>query len=110
MRMRIAFGRRTVRGPARVADAGDALQRLVVKQLGELGELAGTAPPVDVPVIQGGDACRIVTAIFQPLQGVENKRRNLTCSCDADNSAHYVFLSFRALFLERISLARPGLL
>ena len=41
MRMRVGFGRRAMRRPARVADAGVAEQRMLVQHLVELASLPG---------------------------------------------------------------------
>jgi len=54
-----------------MADADRAGQRLLHQPLLELYQLALGAPAVDVAVDQGGDAGRVIAAIFQALQRVD---------------------------------------
>ena len=72
VRMGVALGRRAVRRPARVADAGGAGQRRAVQRRGEVAELALGAAALDLAVDQGGDAGAVIAAIFQPPQRLQD--------------------------------------
>ncbi len=56
VRMRVALRRAAVRRPARVADAGVALQRLLGEPQLQILELALGAPALEMAVLDGGDA------------------------------------------------------
>ncbi len=86
--MGVALGRRAVGGPARVADAGEARERFLLQKLDELDELAGAAAALDVAVDKRGDARRVIAAIFEPLQRLDDQRRNLARSRNTDDAAH----------------------
>ena len=70
MRMRVDLGRRAMRRPARMADAGVAGERMRMQHLVEIGELAGRAAAFDMAVHQRGDAGGIIAAIFEPLSAL----------------------------------------
>ena len=58
---------RAVRGPARVADADVAFQRLLVQLALKVGQLAHIAPDADASIAADhGDAGAVIAAIFQP--------------------------------------------
>ena len=71
VRMRVALGRTPVRRPARMADAGVPLQRLLQQAAFEVAQLALGAAALEVAVLDGGDAGRIIAAILEPAQGVD---------------------------------------
>ena len=71
VRMRVALGGTAVRRPARVADAGVALQRLLQEAAFEVAQLALGATALEVAVLDGGNAGRIIAAILEPTQGVD---------------------------------------
>ncbi len=71
VRMRVALGGTAVRRPARMADAGVALQRLLQQAAFEVAQLALGAAALEVTVLDGGNAGRIIAAILQPTQGVD---------------------------------------
>ncbi len=71
VRMRVALGGTPVRRPARMADAGVTLQRLLQQAAFEVAQLALGAAALEVTVLDGGDAGRIIAAILQPAQGVD---------------------------------------
>ena len=88
VRVGIALGRRAVGRPAGVADAGVAGERL----LGELGfqvaQLALRAPAGQVAVFQRRHTGRVIAAIFQPLQRIDQERRHRFLTEDANDPAH----------------------
>ena len=86
--MRIALAGLAVRRPARVADADRAGQRFAAKTRLEVYELAFGAPALDVAVDQGGDAGRIVAAIFQALQRLDQQGGDGCLADDSDDAAH----------------------
>ena len=71
VRVGVVLDRPAVRRPARVAEAGAALQRLVGEAQLQVLELAFGAAPVEAAVLHRGDAGRIVAAIFEAAQGVD---------------------------------------
>ena len=75
--MRVLFGRAAVRGPARVPHAVDALQRIGLDRLLEIRELARAAAPLDLAVAHDGHAGRVVAAVFEPPQAVDQNRHDL---------------------------------
>ena len=88
VRMGIRFGRRAVRRPARVADAGRAGERLGLQPRLEIDELAAGAPARQLAILERGDAGGIVAAIFEPLQRIDDERRDRLAAQNADNPAH----------------------
>ena len=88
VRMGVLFSRPAVRGPARVADAVDAFERLRVDRLLEVHELARASAALDLPVADDGDARRVVTAIFEPPQSVDEDGHNFLRAEITDDSAH----------------------
>ena len=84
----IAFRRLAMRGPARVADADRAGQRLLGHPRLEIDQLALGATPVDMAVHQRCNAGRIVAAIFKPLQCFDQQGCNRRLAEDSDDSAH----------------------
>ena len=93
VRMGVLFGRPAVRGPARVADAVDAFERLRVDRLLEVDELARASAALDLPVADDGDARRVVTAIFKPPQSVDEDGHDFLRAEISDDSAHTCLLS-----------------
>ena len=65
VRVGVGVGGAAVRGPARVADALDAGRRLLLEQLGQFGDAAGTLAEVQLRAGQGGQAGAVVAAVFQ---------------------------------------------
>ncbi|CDX59591.1 hypothetical protein MPL1032_270029 [Mesorhizobium plurifarium] len=90
MRMRVGLVGNAMRCPARMADADRALERLVLQPPFEVDELAfGTAPAKLAP-LDGGDAGRVIAAIFKPLQRVDDERRDLASADDSNDTAHAI--------------------
>ena len=88
VRMGVVLRRPPVGRPARMADADGAVQRLL-GQLGfEVPELAGRPSPGQAAVLQRRDTGRVVTAIFETLEGIDEVKRDGACSQDADDATH----------------------
>ena len=101
MRMGVCLVRHAMGCPAGVGDADIAGQRLA-GQLGlKIEELALRAPTIKLAVVDGGNTCGIIAAIFEPLQGVDETLRHGLVTDDADDAAHEVlrFIQSCGLFL-----------
>ena len=93
MRVRVFFGRTAVRGPARVADAVRSVDRGLPDDFFEIVQLSRGAADLHLAVAADhGDAGRIVAAIFQAAEAVENQGNDFFRPDIADNSAHGVTL------------------
>jgi hypothetical protein len=88
MRMRVGLDRLAVSGPARMADAGVAGERMALKHVLEIAQLAFGAPAAELTVFHGGDARGIITAIFETLQRVDQLLSNGCLAEDANDAAH----------------------
>ena len=88
MRVRVGLVGGAVGGPAGVADAGDAAQRLGLEPLGQMVQLAGCPPPLDPAGHQRGDPGAVVAAIFEPPQRVQQKRRCRPAADHPDDATH----------------------
>ena len=88
MRMGVGFVGNAVRGPARVADADRAVERTVGDAALEIDQLALGAAPVEVTVLDRGDAGRIVSAILKAFERIHDKRRHRRAAYDSNDSTH----------------------
>jgi hypothetical protein len=82
------FGRSAVGCPACVADADGTGERIACEPRFEVAQLALGTPAGELTVFQGGDAGRIVSSVFEPLEGMEERARDRLTSENAHNSAH----------------------
>ena len=111
VRVRVALARRAVRRPAGMADAGMAADRILHEQVGERDQLAHRPPAAEAPLVHGRDAGAVVAAILEPLQRLEDQRRDLVAAEDRDDPAHQeaafpAALSARSRAISRSP--RPG--
>ena len=88
LRVGIGLGGGSVGRPARVADAHGAVQGLVVGALLEVAQLAGGAQDLDALRTHHRDPGRVVTAVLQPPQAVQEHGNDLVRSHIADDAAH----------------------
>ena len=86
--MRIVYGRRAMRGPARVRDTGRSGRRIAGQLGGQVPEFALGAAALELAVMDGADAGRIIAAIFQPLEPVDQPVGHVAAPQDSDNAAH----------------------
>src|SRR4051794_28573384 len=86
--MCVALGRLAVGRPTRMADSSMPIQRLLLEPLFKVLELAFGAPPIQVIAFERGDARRIVAAVFQAFQGIDELLGNRSASQYPDDSAH----------------------
>ncbi len=90
MGMRVLFRGSAMRGPAGMADAEGSLQRMFVENIFQIGQLAGGAAHLEDGRIRAAhcDACRVVAAVFEAPQPLNNDRDNLLRTDIPNNSAH----------------------
>ena len=88
MRMGVVFRRCAVGGPAGVADTDRSGERIVPEALLEPDQLAFCAPAVKPPMVHRRHACRIVAAVFEPLQRIDQQRCHVTAADNSDYAAH----------------------
>ena len=93
MGMGVVFRGLAMGGPAGVADADPALQGLVLQAQLQIAQLALSAAAGEAPILQRGDACRIIAPIFEPLQRLDNLARHSFTPENADNAAHVILRS-----------------
>jgi len=88
MRMRVIDGRLAMGGPASVTDAGGAIQRLGLKPLLQILQLALGATALEMLAFERGDARGIVAAIFETFERIHQLLCNRLAPENADNPAH----------------------
>ncbi len=86
--MCVFFRRASVRRPACVPDAVIAVERVDRERIFEARKLAGATPQLDRAVANHGDAGRVVAAVLEAPQAVDEDRENLLAADIADDSAH----------------------
>jgi len=88
----VVFGRAAVSCPARMADAESAVRVGGGDELSKGRNLAGGADDFKIRTVMDGQAGRIVTAIFQASQALEQNRCSLIAA-DVTNYATHCFLT-----------------
>ena len=88
VRMCVVHRRGAVRGPARVGDAGAALHVVGVDAGGQLGHARGAARAAQPAVLVDRDAARVVAAVFEPPQALDQDRNDVAGADRADDAAH----------------------
>ena len=91
VRVGVLLGRPAVRRPARVADAVVAGDRVGGDDVLEVRQLAGAAPQVDRAVAHDRDAGRVVAAILELPQPVDQDRDDVLRSDVSDDPTHKLF-------------------
>ena len=87
--MRILFRGTAMGGPASVADAVSAVERLQADDLFQVAQLALGAAHLQASAVAGhGDAGRVVAAIFEAPQAVNDDRHNPLFPDVSNNPAH----------------------
>src|SRR5579863_7170232 len=98
MRMRIVGDRGAVRRPARMRDAGFAVEVAVAKLQVQVLDALHRARALEPVTVQHGDAAGIVAAIFQAPQAFDEDGYDVATGDCADYSTHIrVNLSFVVL-------------
>ena len=86
--MGVGLGRLAMRRPAGVADA-DRAREGMGRELGlEILEFALGAPPLEPPVLEGRDAGRVVAAVFESLERLDDGPRDRPPPQHAHYAAH----------------------
>ena len=80
-----------MRRPARVAETGASLQGMVGEPNLQVLELAFGAPAIEMAVLDGGYTGRVVAAIFEPPQRVDEIAGDRLLAKYADDAAHASF-------------------
>ena len=76
-------------GPAGVADAVGAIERLEADGLFQVAQLAFGAANLQLVSVAGdGDSGRVVAAIFQPPQAINDDRNDLLFADVSDDATH----------------------
>ncbi len=103
VRMRIGLVRLAMGGPAGMADAGVAVQRLAAQPLLEVLQLALGTPPLEMVALQRRDAGGVIAAIFQPLECTDQLLGNRRASQNTDNATHLTNISHLIMHYGLIS-------
>ncbi len=93
--MGIDLVRAAVGRPAGVADADGARQRLLREPYLEIAELTLGAAAGEAAAFERRHTCRVVAAVFQALQSIDDARRDRRLTEDSDDSAHEANPSFK---------------
>ena len=88
VRMGVGLDRLAVSRPAGMADAGRARKRLGFQLQLEIAQLAFGAAAAEMAVVDGGNASRIVAAIFEALQRIDELLSDRPLAEDANDAAH----------------------
>ena len=88
MRMRVHIRRTPVCRPARMTDAEAAHGHISLDLVAQCGKSADTLLHADVLSIIDGDTCRVIAAILELRQTVEQKLRRLTIPHITNDSTH----------------------
>ena len=109
MRVRILLRGSSVGGPPRVSEAVVSGKRGADQRLLETCELAGAAPHLDAAIAHHGHASRVVPAILEAAQSLDENRNDLLGADVADDTAHVSGPYFTALSAARRRSSQPGL-
>lgn len=89
MRMGVFFGRTPVRSPAGVSDPVGSVEGIELDGLFEVAQLAFGATHLEALTVTGyGDSCRVISAIFQTTQAINDDGDDSLLSNVTDNAAH----------------------
>src|SRR5580765_5888245 len=90
MRVRVLFGRPSMRRPSRVAEAVRAVDGIPGEDVLEPRELPGAAADVDLPVMDDRDARGVIAAILEPAKPFDDDGDRWPGPDVSDDSAHLV--------------------
>src|SRR5205807_7406571 len=89
VRVGIFLGGTPVRGPTGVADTVEAVNGGQANSFFQVAQLPGGAPDLEFSVLpDDGHASRVIAAVFQALEPVENQRHNFFWSDVSDYPIH----------------------
>src|SRR5438874_2163653 len=93
MRMGIFLGGAAMGGPAGVANAVGAVERLEANDLFQIAQLAfGAADLEAITISAHGNAGRVIAAIFEAPQAIQDDRNDPLLTYISHNSAHAMLL------------------
>jgi hypothetical protein len=107
MGMRILLRRFTMGRPPRVTDPGGPTKTLFAQRLFQIDQFADATADLDFAVAMDRDAGRIVSAIFQTLQAIQENGNRVLITDVSDNAAHGAY-PFFILRLSEVREARRG--
>src|SRR5205807_335965 len=86
--MGIHVGGGPMRGPAGMADPGAAMHRLALQDTAQVRDAADALAHLEPAAIEGGQACTVITSIFEPRESFEEDSFRLPVSGVANDSTH----------------------
>ena len=90
--MCVALGRLAMRGPTGVTNANAAFDRCGADFAFEVVELAFGTADIDHVAVKDRDACRVVAAVLEPTQPVDQDVRCISFAPDiANDSTHTIY-------------------
>ena len=87
MRVRVVYGGRTVRGPARVRNAGGAFEIFGIDLRLKFGHARGAARALE-PAGMHGHAAGVIAPVFEPLQALHKDGDDILGRNRCNNAAH----------------------
>ena len=97
VRVRVLLGGTAVGGPARVADPEGAVDGIQPDGVLQVPQLALGAPDLQLVIAAvNRQARRVVSAILQPLQALQNDRDGALCPDVAHDSAHRFYYRWQS--------------
>ncbi len=97
----VLFRRPAMRGPARVPDPVFTVERVDGEDVLEARQLARAATQLDVAVLDDCNTCRVVTAVLEPPQSVDEDWENFLAADVADDAAHMSVVSRQSSVVSR---------
>ena len=96
-----------------MADADQPVQRLRLQAALQIDQLSLGAAAPQIAVLDRRHAGRVITAIFQPLQRIDDQRRDRRLADNSNNSAHKIYPNSRQMkangYLRRAAPRRKSL-
>src|SRR5690349_2864529 len=88
VRMRVFVVHLPVSGPARVTDSVATAGRFLGHQFRQIANASGALPGLNVLAVNDGDPGRIIAAVFQTAETIEENGSRFRPTDVTDNSAH----------------------
>ena len=99
----VLFRRPAMRGPACVPDPVFTVERVDGEDVLEARQLARAATQLDVAVLDDCDTSRVVAAVLEPPQSVDEDWKNFLVADVADDAAHMSVASLQSSVVSRTS-------
>ena len=91
VRMGVPDRGRAMGRPPGMRDPGDAVERIVGQFTRQIVELAFGAAPLELAIVDGADPRRVIAAVFEALEPVEQPLRDVAPADESDNSTQALF-------------------